>query len=227
MLDSDLRLCGLSAAELSGPAVTESRPAGSFSGVQASHGIKVILSEGDSCAVQISAPPAMQDYVRCSVDDSLLHLGVNTKIGKPMLDAVTAYVTAPRFTALTASSAARISASDTLRTPFLDVEATSAGAVDAIIIADRMVCSATSAGKIEFAGRCSRIESRATGAAKTDLASLACDTAYVSVTSAAHTSVCGRWLDLKASSAGHITYEGGDDGITRHASSGGGITEKD
>lgn len=226
MSDSDLRLCGLSAAELSGPAVTESRPAGNFSGVQASHGIKVILSEGDSCAVQISAPPAMQDYVRCSVDDSLLHLSVNTKIGKPMLDAVTAYVTAPRFTALTASSAARISASDTLRTPFLDVEATSAGAVDAILIADRMVCSATSAGKIEFAGRCSYIDSRATGAAKTDLASLACDTAYVSVTSAAHTFVCGRWLDLKATSGGEIIYEGGDNGFTRRATSGGSIRKR-
>ncbi len=211
-----------------GECVTESRTLPTFTAVRATDGIRVTVRQSDSCSVEVNATPAMQEHVKCRVDDGLLRIGLSHMKGKPALgDAVTVHLTAPDITALTALSAARISTPDTLRTPALEAEATSAGEIEALVIADRITCYATSAGRIELDGRCARLDSRATSAAHTALSSLACDTAYISVTSAAVSSVNGRWLDLKATSGGQIKYRGGQANLDKHSTSGGSITRRD
>ncbi len=156
-----------SAAKPLGPVVTREQSVGGFDALDVSSIVKVVLTQGDVCAVSIKTHENIHDYIEIHVRNGTLHIGVKSLSSFRGEVEITAYVTAPTLKAITISGAGS-----------LTTEAFHAGTPLKIDISGAAKCSGSylspagitldMSGAASFSGRvdCDGLKMNCSGAAK-------------------------------------------------------------
>lgn len=236
--------CTFHGVKGSGKPTTRTLSVPAFDEVSASRAVKVVLIEGTAHELTIKADDNLIDHITVRVEDGELIIGIDSKIKSA--SNISATVTVPtdgRIKSLDASSAAEIRTQNLILTAAeIDIDASSAAAIDVQVKAakldidassasqirvgattDECTVEASSAAKIILQGSASRCKAALNSAAELKAAKLVAADYVIKVSSGASASIlCTGNLDAYASSGGSITYTG-DCTVEAHPSSGGSI----
>ena len=190
----------------SGPLATKSIPVPEFNAIQASRGVRVILSEQAS-KIHIEANERLLKHVIAEVSDSELRISIDPAIknARDMEAVVTVPISNREIRQLSASSAAHIEGDLPLPSREIRLEASSAASVKTAIQADECHVKASSAARIELAAVAPTCRIEASSAAKI-LASIQSESCRADASSASRIELSGssKNFEAKTNSAAKI-----------------------
>jgi hypothetical protein len=201
---------------------TETRNLASFTGVKVSEGISVYLKKGDKESARIEVTGTSPSNVITEVSGT--YLKVHMRDGNYRNVNAKVYVTYVSVEKLYASSAGNLYASETLKGNNMEINASSAGTIEAVVDAGRLEASASSAGDVELKGKARTVLLDASSAGEVDAYDLEANDAEVEASSGGAVKISVKsGLDAKASSGGSIRYRGNPDKSNTTSSSGGSV----
>jgi len=203
--------------------VTKSeRNTGSFTGVKASSGVDVFLSQGDRESVTVEADENLHEYIMTEVKGGILHVWADANIRNAERERV--YVTIRDVESISTTSAGDIVGETPIRTDNLSLSASSAGDIKLEVYAGKVEVRISSSGDMTLKGETETLEADLSSAGDLNAYELAAKEADVSVSSAGDADIyVTEKLRARASSAGDINYKGNPRDIDVHTSSAGGI----
>lgn len=208
-----------------GNVVTEAIDVTGFTGVHASSGIDVEISQGDFSA-ELEADENLHEYITVEREGDMLVIDSERNIRKARKKVV--YVSLPELDELRISSAGDIIGRTEFECEDLDISISSAGDLDLGVTANRIDISISSSGDCDLYGRTEHLKARLSSAGDLDACDLVADYVDVRVSSAGDACVfANKEIEMEASSAGNIYYMGEADVVKSHRSSAGNIRKKD
>jgi uncharacterized protein YxeA len=203
--------------------VTKSeRTTDAFTGVKASSGIDVYLSQGDREAVTVEADENLHEYILTEVKGGILHVYTDANIRNAERERV--YVTIRDVKSVSTSSAGDIVGETPIRADDLSLSASSAGDIKLEIYARNIDINISSSGDMTLKGETETLDADLSSAGDLNAYELTAKEADVSVSSAGDAEIyVTEKLKARASSAGDINYKGNPTNIDVHTSSAGGI----
>ena len=194
----------------------------SFTGVKASSGVDVYLSQGDDQSVVVEADANLHEYIRTEVRNDVLHVYTDVNIRDAKEERV--YVTMPDIRSVATSSAGDIVGKTPIRTDELSLSASSAGDIDLEVYAKSVELHLSSSGDINIKGETETLKADLSSAGDLSAYDLKSKEADISVSSAGDADIyVTENLRARASSAGDISYRGNPSRVDVHTSSAGGI----
>lgn len=207
-----------------GNVVTETINVDGFTGIHASSGIDVNISQGDFY-VEVEADENLQEVITVELDGDMLRIDSERNIYKSKSKVVN--VTLPELTDIKISSAGDIKAMTDFDCQDVDIDISSAGDLDIELDAKNVKISISSSGDCDISGTAVSLNARLSSAGDLDAAELISDFVDVSVSSAGDASVyANKEIKMSASSAGNIYYRGDAEILKSHTSSAGSIRRK-
>lgn len=207
-----------------GNVTTETIDISGFTGIHASSGIDVNISQGDFY-VEVVADENLHEYITVEKEGNMLKIGSERNIYRANSKVVN--VNLPELTEIRISSAGDIRALNEFRCDDLDIGISSAGDLELGVEADEIEISISSSGDCDIWGRARVLNARLSSAGDLNAFNLEADYVDVKVSSAGDARVTAlKEIEMNASSAGNIYYKG--DGIVKqqHTSSAGSIIKK-
>jgi len=207
-----------------GNVVTETVDVDGFTGVHASSGIDVNISQGDFY-VEVEADENLHEVIIVELDGNMLRIDSEQNIYKAKSKVVN--VILPELTDIKISSAGDITAMTGFDCQDVDIDISSAGDLDIELDAKDVKVSISSSGDCDISGTAVSLDARLSSAGDLDAAELIADFVDVSVSSAGDASVyANEEIKMSASSAGNIYYHGDAEVLKSHTSSAGKIRRK-
>jgi hypothetical protein len=201
---------------------TETRNLASFTGVKVSEGVSVYLKKGDKESARVEVTGTSVSNVITEISGT--YLKVHMRDGNYRNANAKVYVTYVSVEKLYASSAGNLYAAETLKGNNMEIDASSAGTIEAVVDAGRLEASASSAGDVELKGKARNVIIEASSAGEVDAYDLEADDAEVEASSAGAVKISVKsGLDARASSGGSIRYRGNPDKSNTTSSSGGSV----
>lgn len=179
----------------------------SFSKINASTTIHVIVTLGDKESLTFEAEEKIMDNLKAEVKGGELRIYCEgkTNTSKPM----TAYVTAKKIEAITSGSAADVDVNSTLNTETLKLTAFGAASIKLEANATTITADASGAASITVKGKAKTFSGTASGAGHIKATDLEAEDVDVTATGAGSASVNVKGtLRATASGAGHVKYSG-------------------
>lgn len=207
-----------------GDVVTEVIEMDGFTGVHASSGIDVNITQGDFY-VEVVADENLHEYITVEREGGSLRIGSERNIYRAKSKVVN--VTLPELTDIKISSAGDVKATGKFTCKDLDIDISSAGDLDLEVEADAIDISISSSGDCDIWGRTRDLDARLSSAGDLNAFDLEADYVKVRVSSAGDASVyANKEIEMTASSAGNIYYKGDAEVISSHTSSAGSIIKR-
>lgn len=192
----------------SGPLATKSIPVPEFNAIQASRGVRVILSEQAS-KIHIEANERLLKHVIAEVSECELRISIDPAIKntRDMEAVVTVPISNREIRQLSASSAARIELAAVA--PTCRIEASSAAKILASIQSESCRADASSASRIELSGSSKNFEAKTNSAAKIRAGALDTQCATADASSSSSIEIAAtEHLAAAASSGSSVRYKG-------------------
>jgi len=207
-----------------GDVVTEVIEIDGFSGVHASSGIDVNITQGDFY-VEVVADENLHEYITVERDGGNLRIGTDRNIYRAKSKLVN--VTLPELTDLRISSAGDIRATDKFTCDVLNIDISSAGDLNMEVEANTIDISISSSGDCDIWGRTVDLDAQLSSAGDLNAFDLEADYVKVRVSSAGDASVyANKEIEMTATSAGNIYYKGDAEVIRSTTSSAGSIIKR-
>ncbi len=207
-----------------GNVVTETRDISGFTGVHASSGVDVFISQGEF-HVEVVADQNLQEIIRTELEGG--NLIIKTRQGIRNAESKKVYVSLPELKRLNISSAGDCSGETPFHCGDLDINVSSAGDLNLEVYADFIGINISSSGDARLAGETKELRASLSSAGDLKAFDLKAGVAKVEVSSAGDASVnASEELDLSASSAGNIYYTGEARVVRSHTSSAGDIIKR-
>lgn len=207
-----------------GDVVTEVVEIDGFTGVHASSGIDVNITQGDFY-VEVVADENLHEYITVEREGGNLRIGSERNIYRAKSKVVN--VTLPELTDLKISSAGDIKGTSKFTCDDLNIDISSAGDLDLQVEADAIDISISSSGDCDIWGRTVDLDARLSSAGDLNAFDLEADYVKVRVSSAGDASVfANKEIEMTASSAGNIYYKGDAKVISSTTSSAGSIIKR-
>ena len=191
----------------SGNVTKETREVDSFTGVKSSAGINVYLFQGDEEKVVVETDDNIQDCLITEVDGSVLkcYLDCNLRHSTKL----NVYVNFKTLNKIRASSGSDVYGETTIKTDYLDINASSAADVKVEVEAESVSCDVSSGADAVLKGRAKYFDGDASSGADIKAEDLKVKTCKASASSGAdiRISVSDR-IDAHASSGGDVIYYG-------------------
>jgi hypothetical protein len=195
-----------------------------FSGVHASSGIDVNISQGDFF-VELVADENLHEFITIEKDGSMLRIGSERSIYRAKSKVVN--VSLPELTNIKISSAGDVKGMSDFECDDLDISISSAGDLDLTVDANDITLSISSSGDCYLNGSANSLDARLSSAGDLHAFDLFADYVKVSVSSAGDARVwANKEIEMSASSAGNIYYKGDAKVIRSSTSSAGSIIKK-
>lgn len=199
-----------------GIVTTEIINAEGFTGVHASSGIDVLISQGDFF-VEVVADENLQQYIKVERIGSTLRIGSEKNIYRAESKVVN--VTLPELKEIKISSAGDVVAENDFKCENLNIDISSAGDLSMGVDAEDISVSISSSGDCDLWGSANSLDARLSSAGDLNAFDLDADYVTIRVSSAGDASVtANKEIDMIASSAGNIYYKG-DARVTRSTTS--------
>lgn len=207
-----------------GDVVTEVIAIDGFTGVHASSGIDVNITQGDF-HVEVVADENLHEYITVEREGGDLRIGSDRNIYRAKSKVVN--VSLPEMTNIRISSAGDIEATNKFTCEELEIDISSAGDLSLEVEAEVIDVSISSSGDCDLWGRTVELDARLSSAGDLNAFDLEADYVKVRVSSAGDASVyANKEIDMTASSAGNIYYKGDADVIRSSTSSAGSIIRR-
>jgi hypothetical protein len=186
---------------------TESRQVGEFNSIEASNGLHVLITFGESQSLEVEADENLHDVIKTEVSSGTLRIFSEKNIRSEKAKNI--HISVKTLEEIEVSSAADVQCENPLETDHLTVSASSAGDVRIEVKAKEINADASSSGSIELKGEAKDIDIDVSSAGTIDADRLMSKSCRVSASSAGSASVwVTEQLEADASSAGNIRYKG-------------------
>lgn len=177
-----------------------------FTGIHASSGIDVRLTQGDYY-VEVVADDNLLEYITVEKEGRMLKIGSERNIYRAKSRLVN--VTLPELETIRVSSAGDVKSVTDFTCEDLDIEISSAGDLDFVVEADDISVSISSSGDCDLRGRANSLDARLSSAGDLNAFDLEAEYVSVKVSSAGDARVwSNKEIEMSASSAGSIYYKG-------------------
>lgn len=196
-----------------------------FTGVHASSGIDVVLSQGDYY-VEVVADENLQEYITVELKGDMLVIGSERNLYRAESKLVN--VSLPELDELKISSAGDMEADGDFECEDLHISISSAGNLKLGVTADDIDLSISSSGDCDIWGKCEKLHAELSSAGNLNAYDLEADYVKVRVSSAGDAKVwANEEIDMGVSSAGSIYYKGDAKVTHKSKSSAGSINHRD
>jgi len=208
-----------------GNVIKEERTAGSFSGIKASTGIDVYLSQGDKMSITVEADENLHEFIQTEVSNGTLKIYSEVNIRDAEMKRV--YVTMKEILSVSTTSAGDIIGETPVKTDNLKLSASSAGDIKLEVYAKNIEIDVSSSGDLSLSGEVDMMDADLSSAGDLNAYNLKVREARISVSSAGDADIyVTERLTAHASSAGDVNYKGDPEYIDAHSSSAGGVHKK-
>lgn len=195
-----------------------------FTGVHASSGINVTLSQG-AFHVELVADKNLHEYIKVEKTGDMLRIGSERNIYRAESKVV--HVTLPELKAIKISSAGDIDSKTDFKCNDLNISISSAGDLKLGVDADKIDLSISSSGDCDLYGSAKQLDASLSSAGDLNAFDLETDNVSVRVSSAGDARVyANKEINMSASSAGNIYYKGDAKVLKSSTSSAGSIIKK-
>jgi hypothetical protein len=207
----------------------QARPVKGFHAIKVSTGIQLMLSQGNTEAVAVSASTAEhRDNIKTVVENGVLKIYYDDDSWKSKGDKkLRAYVSAINLDGLDVSAGASITIEGTVKTNKLDVDASSGAVLKGKVEATTLAIDQSSGSVIEISGSVVNLTVDGSSGSILKGYDLATDNCSVDLSSGGGVQVTvNKELSVDASSGGHVNYKG--QGVIKNikTSSGGNVSKK-
>ena len=207
-----------------GNVVTEEIHVTGFSGVHASSGIDVNISQGDFF-VELVADENLHEFITIEKEGNMLRIGSERSIYRAKSKVVN--VSVPELTKIKISSAGDVKGMSDFLCEDIDISISSAGDLDLTVDANEIKLSISSSGDCNLRGSANSLDARLSSAGDLHAFDLFADFVKVTVSSAGDARVwANKEIEMSASSAGNIYYKGDARVMRSSTSSAGNIIRK-
>ncbi len=204
----------------------ESRDVSGFTGVHASTGIDVFLSEGNGFDVKVEADENLMEVILTELNGNMLVIKTD-RVNIRNAKSKKVYVTLPELKELKISSAGDCKGMTPFKCDDLRISISSAGDLKLDVEAERIDIDISSSGDATLTGHTGVLDARLSSAGDLHAFDLIAETASVDVSSAGDARVHATdEISMNASSAGNIYHKGGAEIVHSRSSSAGDIIKK-
>jgi hypothetical protein len=195
-----------------------------FSGIHASSGIDVNISQGDF-SVEVVADENLHEYITVEKEGQILRIDSERSIYRAKSKVVN--VSLPELTSISISSAGDVKGVTGFTCDDLEIRISSAGDMDLEVDASDIDLSISSSGDCHLRGSANSLDAKLSSAGDLNAFDLLAEYVNVSVSSAGDARVwANKEIEMSASSAGNIYYKGDAEVIRSHTSSAGSIIKR-
>lgn len=197
----------MTASDLAGELVAEPRALADFTGVEVTGSADLVVTEGATFSVTVTADEALLEHIETTVTDGVLDISQHyTIIGAQPDVTINVVVPALSDVRLTGSSDATIAAS---HAEALNVEVTGSSDVDLTSAVPSLSIVVSGSGDIVARGEASDVSIEITGAGDVDAKELESTDATVEISGAGSVVLAvSDSLDARISGAGEVIYSG-------------------
>jgi hypothetical protein len=204
----------------------ESRDVSGFSGVHASTGIDVFISQGSGFDVKVEADENLLEVILTELNGNMLVIKTD-RVNIRSAKSKKVYVTMPKLEELKISSAGDCKGMTPFNCDDLRVSISSAGDLKLDVEANRIDINISSSGDATLTGRTGVLDANLSSAGDLHAFDLIAETVSVDVSSAGDARVhASEEISMNASSAGNIYYKGGAEVVHSRSSSAGNIISR-
>jgi hypothetical protein len=201
------------------------RKAGNFTGIKASAGVDVYLSQGDNASITVEADENLHEYIITEEKGGILHVYTEANIRDAEKERV--YVTMKDIHSVETTSAGDIVGESPIKSERLELSASSAGDIRLEVYATELDIDISSSGDITLTGDTDKLKADLSSAGDLNSYDLKAKEAEISVSSAGDADInVSEKITARASSAGDINYKGDPTYVDVHTSSAGGIHKR-
>jgi len=210
----------------SGNIVTEKRNTGNFTGINVSNGFDVEVKMGSTTSVTIEADDNVIGYVRTSVNDGVLNLGLKNMSNTSNVH-LKAYIIVPSLNMISASAGADVVVKDPVTADGkVTFRASSGASLKVKVDAPDVEGEASSGGTLTLSGTTKNESFDASSSGEVKAHDLLSENATARASSGGEIGVnISVSLDANASSGGNINYRGSGN-VTKAESSGGSVDKE-
>jgi hypothetical protein len=211
----------------SGNIITENRPVGSFSGIEASAGIEVEVKVGTTTTVRVEADDNVVKHIETRVSGDILKIRLESRHGFSNAH-MKVFVTTPSLRSIKAESSAGVKVLDVIKEDAkIRFEASSSADIEAEVDAPEVAVEASSSASVTLSGRTKNYKVEVSSSAEIKSGDLLSENADVDASSSGSAEVYASVsLNAKASSSGSIDYRGAAS-VTKTENSSGSVDKKD
>ena len=204
----------------------ESRDVSGFTGVHASTGIDVFISEGKDFDVKVVADENLLEVILTELNGNMLVIKTD-RVNIRSAKSKKVYVTLPKLKELKISSAGDCKGMTPFSCENLNISISSAGDLKLDVEADRIDINISSSGDATLTGRTGVLDANLSSAGDLHAFELIADEVSVDVSSAGDARVFAtEEISMNASSAGNVYYKGEAEIVHSRSSSAGDIIKK-
>lgn len=192
----------------------EKRILSGFHGIEVGTGIELLLTEGNSEEVAVSAATTeFRNKIETKVENGILKIHYETKMGSinktKESKELKAYVSYKTLDWLHATTGAEVKISGVLRSSSLSMEANTGALVDGEVVINTFKISQNTGSKINLTGKADKLDIEGSTGSKFKGEDLTIASCTVTVSTGAIVSVnAEKELQVKASTGGSVKYKG-------------------
>ena len=211
----------------------EVRDVKGFHGVKVSTGIQLVLTQGSTEAVAISAPNQEEkNRIKTVVENGILKIYYDYDVWKLMKGRVSknlkAYVSIVNIQTLAVSSGASLKTDNEITGDNINIDASSGGMMNAKLKAKSLNVEHSSGAMITLSGTADNIDIDGSSGAVFHGYDLAVNSCKAETSSGAVAQItANKEMSGRASSGGHVSYKGDANLVNKRTSSGGSVGRKD
>ncbi|MFO7977601.1 MAG: head GIN domain-containing protein [Bacteroidales bacterium] len=171
--------------------VAETRQLTGFDGVKAGGAFNIFLTQGSEYHVEVIADDNLIDLIETTVEGGVLEISMRPRVNLRRYKSLEVHITAPSFSALHASGACDMIATNTLRGDELVIRASGASDIEMDLKVAYLDITCSGASDAILSGQIQTAEARFSGASDLKAKNLECSTLHLKMSgsSDAHVSV--------------------------------------
>jgi putative autotransporter adhesin-like protein len=210
----------------SGNVTTETRNVGSFTGVDASKGLDIVIEQADVASVTVEADDNLQKHISTTVENGILKI---TSEYNSYTDVASKKVTVkmPVISRIETSSGVSLTSKNTLKSDDLQLHISSGSEMAISVEADKVTSETSSGSSLNLNGKALSYESSASSGSETDAGKLLANDVIAQASSGSSITVHPILsFDGKASSGSSVGYNNEPKTLKKKESSGGSVSKE-
>lgn len=219
--------CNQNSIKGSGNVTIENRRIeGTFKSVEVSNAIDLVIEQADNTAIRVEADDNLQKHITTKVENGVLIVACDYN-SFFNIESKKVIVKMPIIEELSASSAAAISSSNTLKSEKISIRTSSAAMINIKLKSDNIQCKSSSGSSITLEGLALNLEAISSSGSSINADSLLVNDVTTKSSSGSTISVHPIVsLNAKASSGSNISYENQPKTIRKLVHSGGSVDKQ-
>ncbi|MDT0559118.1 head GIN domain-containing protein [Ichthyenterobacterium sp. W332] len=209
-----------------GNVITKERSVeGSFNAIQASSGIDLYLTQGNSTSVIVEADENLHDIIITEVENNTLKVYLDENVKRSKSQKV--MLTFKDVSSIKSTSGSDVYSTNTIKTKTLNLKSTSGSDLELSVNAETIDCKSTSGSDMKLSGTVDYLIAEATSGSDIKAGDLKAMSSKVKATSGADITVnTSKELVAKATSGGDVKYYGNPEKVEKTDGVSGSISKR-